>query len=240
MSFYQELSWYYDEVFAVTPAEMSFVKDRLKGRLKILDLGCGSGNKTELLAESGRLIVGLDLDPAMIELARSRHLAPGLEYQVGDLADFGRDFPPASFDALLCLGNALPHLTEPGQLGRFMEQASATLAPGGDLMIQILNYDHILDDQVRELPLIETERLVFHRYYDWSGPGEPQEIHFRTRLEIKGGPAYDNDIPLRPIRRAELENLMAENFEKPVFFGGYDGRPLNRDSLPLLCLARRK
>lgn len=240
MSFYQELSWYYDEVFTVTADEMSFVKDRLKGRRKILDLGCGSGNKTELLAESGRLIVGLDLDPAMIELARSRHLAPGLEYRVGDLTDFAREFPPASFDALLCLGNTLPHLAEPGQLSRFMEQVSAALAPGGDLLIQILNYDHILDDQVRELPRIETERLVFYRNYDWSGSGDPQEIRFRTRLEIKGGPAYDNDIPLRPIRRAELEALMAENFAKPIFFGGYDGRPLSRDSLPLLCLTLRK
>lgn len=240
MSFYQELSRYYDEVFAVTAAEMSFVKEQLKGRRNILDLGCGSGNKTELLAESGRLIVGLDLDPAMIELARSRHWGPGLEYRVGDLTSFSLDFPPASFDALLCLGNTLPHLIKPGQLHRFMEQSSAALAPGGDLLIQILNYDHILDDQVRALPLIETERLVFRRYYDWSGPGDPSEIRFRTRLEIKGGPAYDNDIPLQPIRRAVLEALMADNYEKSVFFGGYDGRPLSRDSLPLLCLAQRK
>jgi 2-polyprenyl-3-methyl-5-hydroxy-6-metoxy-1,4-benzoquinol methylase len=239
MAFYEELSRYYDEIFAVSAAEMSFIREKLAGRKRILDLGCGTGNKTELLAEADRLVVGLDLDPAMIDLARKKHSGPGLEYRVGDLSTFGRDFPPASFEALLCLGNTLPHLTRPGQLRLFMDQAAATLAPGGDLILQILNYDHILDDQVRELPLIETEEAVFRRYYDWSGPGEPTEIRFRTRLEIKGGPAYDHDIPLKPIRRAELENLMAENFEAPVFFGGYDGRPLNRDSLPLLSLAKR-
>lgn len=240
MTFYKDLSLYYDEIFAVTPAEMGFIRAKLVGRKRILDLGCGTGNKTELLAEPERLIVGLDLDPAMIELARQHHSGPGLEYRVGDLTGFGRDFPPASFEALLCLGNTLPHLTEPGLLGQFMDQAAATLAPGGDLIIQILNYDHILDDRVRELPLIETEAAVFRRHYDWSGPGDPAEIRFRTRLEIKGGAAYDNDIPLRPIRRAELENLLANGFERPEFFGGYDGRPLAPDSLPLISLARRK
>lgn len=240
MAFYEELSRYYDEIFAVSPAEMSFIREKLAGRKRILDLGCGTGNKTELLAGPDRRIVGLDLDPAMIELAQKNHSRPGLEYQVGDLTAFGRDFPPASFEALLCLGNTLPHLIELGQLRRFMDQVAATLAPGGDLIIQIINYDHILDDQVRELPLIETEAVVFRRYYEWTGPGDPAEIRFRTRLEIKGGPAYDNDIPLRPIRQAELKALMAESFEAPAFFGGYDGRPLGRDSLPLLSLARRK
>lgn len=239
MTFYQELSRYYDEIFAVTEAEMGFIKARLAGRKRLLDLGCGTGNKTELLTASDRLIVGLDLDPAMIALAQSRHAGPGLEYRLGDLIGFGRDFPPASFDALLCLGNTLPHLTEAGQLALFIDQAAATLAPGGDLIIQILNYDHILDHQVRKLPLIETEHTVFRRYYDWAGPGDPAEIRFRTRLEIKGGPAYDHDIPLRPIRQAELKDLLAKGFETPAFFGGYDGRALSPDSLSLISLSRR-
>lgn len=240
MTFYEELSRYYDQIFAVSAAEMNFIRETLAGRKRILDLGCGTGHKTELLAEPDRRTVGLDLDPAMIEVAQKNHSGPGLEYRVGDLTTFGQDFPLASFDALLCLGNTLPHLTQPAQLPLFMDQAAATLAPGGDLIIQILNYDHILDDQVKELPLIETEAAVFRRYYDWTGPGEPREIRFRTRLEIRGGAAYDHDIPLRPIRRAELEARLSKSFEAPAFFGGCDGRPLKRDSLPLLSMARRK
>lgn len=240
MTFYQELSLHYDEIFAVTAAEMGFIKDRLKGRKSLLDVGCGTGNKTELLAEDGRRIVGLDLDPGMVEQARARHGGPGLEYQVGDMTTFGRDFPPAAFDALVCLGNTLVHLTEAGQLEAFMAQAAAALSPGGLMVIQILNYDHIINDQVRELPLIEAGPVVFHRYYDWDGSDQPREIRFRTHLEIKDGPAYDNDIPLKPIRRSELESLLTKDFGPPEFFGGYDGRPLAPDSLPLISLAVRK
>lgn len=240
MGFYEELSRYYDEIFSVTASDMTFVKNRLAGRRRLLDLGCGSGNKTELLAETGRRVVGLDLDPAMVELARRRHPAPGLEYRVGDLNAFGAEFPPSSFDGLLCLGNTLVHLTGPGQLKSFMDNAAGILLPGGEIVIQILNYDYIFRSRLKELPLIETEDVIFRRFYDWAENGNPTEIRFRTRLEIKDGPAYDNDIPLRPIRRAELEGLLAAGFESPDFFGGYDGRPLSPDSLPLLCLARRK
>jgi len=244
MNFYQELSCYYDEIFPAEAADLAFLNAALAGKKRLLDLGCGTGNKTTWLAAPEREIVGLDLDENMIAQAQCRHAGPGLEYRVGDLTAFGREFPTASFDGLLCLGNTLAHLTESGELKRFFDDAAQVLMPGGLLVIQILNYDHILDSGLTELPVIDTERVIFRRRYQQAG----SLLRFQTRLEIKGsctggsasGSAFNNDIPLRPIRRAELAAFLIQAFADLSFHGGYDGHPLGASDLALLSLARRK
>ena len=235
MSFYEELSRYYDEIFAVSPPDMAWLKTRLTGLKSLADIGCGTGNKTELLAEPGRSIVGLDSDPAMIELAQARHVRPGFSYQVGDMAALGETFTPGLFDGLICLGNTLAHLIEPEELLAFGRDAAWILASGGLLAIQILNYDYLRARRIPELPVIDTEHVIFRRYYDWNG----KALRFRTRLEIKGGQVFENDLPLRPILKADLMEMLGLEFDSAEFFGGYDGRPLNHDSLVLMMLARR-
>ena len=237
MSFYQELSRYYDEIFAASPEDMAWLNSRLTGRPHLLDIGCGTGNKTELLAGPGREIIGLDSDPAMIELAQKNHAGPGLSYQVGDMTALAEAFPAGGFDGLLCLGNTLAHLLDPARLEAFGRGAAELLAPGGLLAIQILNYDWLASQQIRELPLIETEHTVFRRFYVWGQTGD--SLRFQTRLEIKGGETLCNDIPLRPIYRNELSAALGRDFDQIEFFGGYDGRPLVPDSFVLMCLARR-
>jgi len=51
----------------------------------ILELGCGSGRDTEVLAEAGHLVVALDLSPAKLADARSR--VPSAEFHRQDIRD---------------------------------------------------------------------------------------------------------------------------------------------------------
>lgn len=237
MGFYQELSRYYDEVFAVEPSRMDFIKKSLEGCARILDVGCGTGNKTELLAAQGREIIGLDLDAGMIGLARQNHVRPGVAYQTGDMTAIGTMFPAGRFDGVLCLGNTLVHLLEPTEVAQFFKDVAMLLAPSGKLVVQILNYDFLAAGKVGELPLIETEHVVFRRRYDWRTDG----LRFQTTLEVKGGGVYENDIPLRPIGREELEGVaLSAGFRNLRFFGDSDGRPLVADSPALVLMADRQ
>lgn len=68
----------------------------------VLDVGCGTGSLSELIAEAGHRVTGVDLSPRMIEQARAKLTAAGLagRFLVGDAA-----VPPtgdARFDVLLC------------------------------------------------------------------------------------------------------------------------------------------
>jgi len=71
---------------------------------RVLDIACGTGILTRRLAEaagaSGQ-IVGVDLNPAMLDVARARTAAGSpVEYRQGD--GTALDLPAATFDAVYC------------------------------------------------------------------------------------------------------------------------------------------
>lgn len=76
----------------------------------VLDAGCGSGRIGGHLASQGHRVVGVDLDPRLIEVARAEH--PGARWFAGDLADL--DLPAQGitegFDAIVCAGNVMTFL----------------------------------------------------------------------------------------------------------------------------------
>jgi SAM-dependent methyltransferase len=55
--------------------------------LPVVDLGCGHGTQTPFLARHFRHVVGVDVAPAAIALARRYHAAPRVTYRVLDLVD---------------------------------------------------------------------------------------------------------------------------------------------------------
>ncbi len=61
---------------------------------RCLDLGCGPGGITDLMAQRGASVVGLDRDPVFLELARRR--VPGVQFVEGNA--YATGLPPASFD----------------------------------------------------------------------------------------------------------------------------------------------
>lgn len=68
---------------------------------RVLDVACGSGNATIAAARSGTHAVGVDYVPELLDKARERATAEGLEieFQVGDAEDL--PVADASFDAAL-------------------------------------------------------------------------------------------------------------------------------------------
>lgn len=90
--------------------EARFVDAMAPRGARILDAGCGPGRVGAALAEAGHVVVGVDLDPALIAAAELDH--PGPRWIVGDLAEL--DLPsigvPESFDVIVSAGNVMPFL----------------------------------------------------------------------------------------------------------------------------------
>ncbi len=80
----------------------------------VLDAACGSGGHALWLAQHGYRVAGADVSPVMIDLARRKAADAGLDipFSVADLTNLQpANLPPSTaFDAVLCLGNSLPHL----------------------------------------------------------------------------------------------------------------------------------
>jgi SAM-dependent methyltransferase len=94
----------------------------------VLDAGCGTGRVAIELARRGYTTVGIDVDRALLELARAK--APDLEWHEGDLARLPPATAPGPFAAAVLAGNVMIFVA-PGTEGDVLAHVAARLAPGG-------------------------------------------------------------------------------------------------------------
>lgn len=82
----------------------------LLGVGRVADMGMGSGAGSHALAQlhPSLHVVGVDLDPSMVALAREKYLAPNLSFVVGDIAE--EVFPEGTLDGVLN-SSVLHHVT---------------------------------------------------------------------------------------------------------------------------------
>jgi SAM-dependent methyltransferase len=110
--------------------EARTVDAMLPRQARVLDAGCGPGRVGGELARRGHTVVGVDVDPALIEAARQDH--PDATWLVGDLAllDLPAQGLSEPFDAVICVGNVLPFLA-PSTRRPVLERLRAHLGEDG-------------------------------------------------------------------------------------------------------------
>jgi len=100
----------------------------------VLDAGCGPGRVGGFLHAAGHEVVGVDIDPELIEAAEQDH--PGPRWLVDDLATL--DLPsrgiPEGFDAIVCAGNVMTFLA-PSTRGQVVARLRAHLREDGRAVI---------------------------------------------------------------------------------------------------------
>jgi 2-polyprenyl-3-methyl-5-hydroxy-6-metoxy-1,4-benzoquinol methylase len=101
------------------------------GKRAVLDIGCGTGSLSVLLAELGYEVTGIDLSPAMLIRAQAKARAQGyaIQFIVMD-ADAPR-FTPGSFEAIVCR-HLLWALSEPRKV---LRRWTELLKPKGRLIL---------------------------------------------------------------------------------------------------------
>jgi SAM-dependent methyltransferase len=95
----------------------------------VLDAGCGTGRMSRYLTDRGCRVVGVDLSPGMVAMARRDQ--PDLRFTVGSLADL--PFPGGRFAGVLLWYSTI-HTPPANQDGVFAE-AARVLRPGGHLLV---------------------------------------------------------------------------------------------------------
>lgn len=247
MSFYRYLSDYYDILFPLVPETADFIARRLTPGSPVLDLACGTGTIALALAERGHPVLGVDLDAAMIDRARSKTGTLPARFEVGDMLERARR--AGGFGAVLCLGNSLVHLDSEDRVAALLASCRRRLLPGGLLLLGIVNVERFAGSLEAELPLIERPwpgepgrggTIRFRRRYTFT----PGSLHLRfhsllTAGEGEGALRLENSVPLLVLPGGRLARLVAAaGFIGIACHGGYSERPFAPGDPALVLEAR--
>lgn len=110
------------------------------GPRRVLDVGCGDGDLSKLLAEPGREVIGIDPDEPSIERAIAQHARPGLSF----ISSWSSIPYEDQFDAVVCtmVLNAIPNPRE------LIDQALRYCAPDGYHVWTILHPAFSFDESM--------------------------------------------------------------------------------------------
>ena len=253
--FYTSISKYYSGIFPYNPAQLNFVKKRvgeLTGK-QILDIGCATGELAFQLAKSGAIVTGIDLNEDLLEQAigcsgfqsadsvkcESESTSPNPKFQVGNMLDLKNDFQPEQFDAILCFGNTLVHLEDEKQVLKMFDGVVSVLKSGGQFLMQILNYDYIVNEKLSALPLIETDNIKFIRNYHFEN--DSAHVLFQTDLVLKKeNKTISNETKLLALKSVELVTLLKSlGFDDIELFSNFMQDQFGGNHLPLVVSCRK-
>lgn len=213
---------------------------------QVLDLGCGSGEHARFLRDLGFTPTGVDASPAQV--AAACEADPEGRYLQGSLTELAELVPPG-FGGAICVGNTLPHLMDEATLGRFFRGLGGRLLPGAPFLLQLLNYDRILERGERTFPLVvrpgaDGAETVFLRLMTPQPDGQvtftPATLRWRPGTERPLEVVSAEEVPLRGWRRAEVEaQLQASGFAVVEALGAMTGEPWSSTSSDLVVVARR-
>ncbi len=211
---------------------------------KILDLACGTGHHSIFFAKSGYEVTGVDKSREMIRIARKNsEKVLGVKFLRADFLDV---YPRIKqrFDAVICLGNSLPHLLSKKALRKTLNDIYRLLNPNGIFIFQNRNYDKILQKRIRFMPPNITdgngEKIVFFRVLDFL---KSKIIFNLITFKHRQGKwsVQTKTTLLRPIKRKEIAGLLREvGFKGLRIFGDYKFSHFRRfTSEDLIVFARK-
>lgn len=152
---------------------------------QICDMGCGPGHVARFLFERGVDVIGIDISPAMVEVAR--RLNPGLTFERGDMLHL--QFPEDRFAGIAAF-YSLIHIDRsriPQALGELLR----VLTPGGRLLAAF----HVGEGEVHRQEFLGRS-VSFHASFFGieEMKASAEEAGFRIE-EILRRPPYDFEYP---------------------------------------------
>ncbi|MCP9486492.1 MAG: class I SAM-dependent methyltransferase [Gaiellaceae bacterium MAG52_C11] len=216
---YDAIARVYDPWSASVVEDIGFyVEEALAAGDPVIELACGTGRIAVPIALAGLRVIGVDGSLGMLEVARERAAAAGVEALVdlrrGDLRE-----PPVAERVQLVLipFRSLLHLTTEADRGRALAAAYSLLEPGGRLVFDVFAPGRE-DVEATHGRWLEREPGIFERA-DWD------EVERTLTLSVRRGEEASTML-LAWLTPAEWSRLLERaGFEVEEVYGWFDRRP---------------
>src|SRR5208283_271283 len=155
-------------------------------------------------------MTAMDMSKKMLERVKAH--AKDLHLKIDIVDSTFQNIPhrlDKKFDAVLCMGNSLPHLFTHEELVQALKNFSAVLHPRGILILQLLNYDRILMSRERVQSVKEARGTTFVRFCEFH---EDCVVFNILRLKKEEGRIIHklDSVRLRPILKPEIMGALHE------------------------------
>ncbi len=219
--------------------------------LGVLDAACGTGMHAVALQQAGFRAAGADLSAGMVERARENAAASSMSipFKTAGFTNLAAAFAQNAlfpFDALICLGNSLPHLLSARDLHSALQDFAACLRQGGMVLLQNRNFDAVMRQRERwmepQAHVEGDEEWLFLRFYDYLPNGM---VDFNIlSLHRSGGSPWQQQVlttRLRPLIYSELVSTLTEaGFNDITAYGDMTGKAFDALTSPNLIVTARK
>lgn len=190
-----------------------------------LDVGCGTGDLTRLLADRGYQATGVDLEPAMLRIARERSAGQPVAYREAGLADL--DPADGRYDLVLCL-NVLDWIED---LTSAFDQLRRLVRPGGELLLSV---PHPFKDSGTWARRWNGDRWVYDDFavtghYFSEGPVE------KSRADSRGETVVARTLTHKRTVETYVRELFAAGFQ---LTGLYEPAPRQLEEAPVVLVEK--
>ena len=143
------------------------LRERDKRPESVLDLACGTGSLSILLARRGYEMLGVDFSPEMLAMAAEKTLPEGVEPPIFLCQPMEKLDLYGTVDACVCLLDSVNHVTKPAKLRKAFQRVRLFLEPGGLFVFDVHTPSH-LESLDGGMFLDETEEAycVWRTEYD--------------------------------------------------------------------------
>ncbi|CAJ0809984.1 class I SAM-dependent methyltransferase [Ralstonia flaminis] len=179
MAVYEDAD-FYDREFANRAHDASFFIEQAKqADGPVLEVACGTGRITLPIARAGVHITGLDVMRSMLDRARQKSLAEGIDVTWLE-QDCRAIHSERRFSLVFSATNAMQHLHDLDSVNAFLGSAKRVLAPGGTLILDVFNPD------IRKLARPADARYLHKSMVDTEGQDIRVEAtsHYDTASQI--------------------------------------------------------
>lgn len=234
MTLYDKIAVHYDEIFPLNEETLQFLVHHLE-KGKTLDLGSATGEYALGLSRLGYDVLGIDIDPKMVEiaLAKTKKLSLLARFLQGNCLDV---VYKNQFSSIYCIGNTLVHLHSQNEIKQSLTHVYESLRAGGTFVTQIINYDRILAKEIKSLPTIKNEGVTFVRKYDYDG----EKIHFVSTLKLKDEEIETETVLFPILSQVLIDSLKEVGFRDLKVLDGFTEQPFKaKDSYQLVIVAKK-
>lgn len=141
-----------------------FISDETKSAA---DLGAGSGADSIALAKLGLDVIAFEPSQEMLKQAEANFAKQNVSLKIHNkrIAEIDNSFHN-SFDFVVSLGNTFANINNE-EIEQSIVKVINLLKPGGKAILQLLNYEKVLNEKERIINITESSEKQFIRFYDF-------------------------------------------------------------------------